>query len=175
MLFFSEKIIAAIECVLFASNEPLKIEQICEIVKIKKHEAIAILEDMIAQYNHESHGFYLSKIAGGYQFITKPEYFNYVEKLYKPKLSTLSTQALETLSIIAYKQPVTKSEIEIIRGVKVDKTINTLMEKKLIKEDGRKDVIGKPILYSTTKDFLRYFGLETINQLPPLQDKSCND
>lgn len=174
-MIISDKIKAAIECLLFASNEPLDIKQICEIVEIDKEKAILVLEDLISQYSHASHGFYLSKMAGGYQFITKPEFFNYIKKLYKPRLSTLSKQALETLSIIAYKQPVIKSEIELIRGVKVDATLNTLLEKNLIKEEGRKDVVGKPILYVTTADFLKHFGLENIYELPPLDEQVSNN
>lgn len=174
-LLYSNKTRAAIECLLFASNEPLYIEQICEIIEINKDMTIFILEDLINQYKQESHGFCLSKIAGGYQFITKPEYFSYIKKLYKPRLSTLSKQALETLSIIAYKQPIIRSEIEAIRGVKVDTTLSTLLEKNLIKEEGRKDVAGRPILYVTTQDFLKHFGLNSIGELPPLDAKILND
>jgi len=165
-LLFLEETKAIIESILFVSNEPLTIKQISEIVKINLGITKKLLDELSLDYQKSSHGFHLIEVAQGFLFVTKPEYREFIEKLYKPQLNTLSHAALETLAIIAYKQPITRSEIELIRGVNVDKTISTLTEKNLVQELGRKDGPGRPIIYGTTKEFLKYFGLIDLSQLP---------
>ena len=115
-------------------------------------------------------GFELKQIAGGWQFMTKPDYSGYIEKLYRPKFQQLSAAAMETLAIIAYKQPITKAEISDIRQVAADSVVANLLDKKLIKEVGRVDIPGRPILYGTTDDFLRFFGINSIQDLPALPE-----
>lgn len=170
MVLFPKEAKAVIESLLFVSNEPLNIEQISEITGINPGEISELIEEIARVYETDEHGFYLREVAGGFIFMTKPQFKNYIEKLYKPHLNSLSHAALETLAIIAYKQPITRSEIELIRGVKVDKIISTLVEKKLIEELGRKETPGRPILYGTTKEFLKYFGLKDLAELPALEN-----
>ncbi|MBQ2448680.1 MAG: SMC-Scp complex subunit ScpB, partial [Peptococcaceae bacterium] len=111
-------------------------------------------------------GIGVMKLGDGYIMAIKQDYLPYVEKLYRPQMSTLSMAALETLAIIAYKQPVTRGEVELIRGVKADKIVQNLIAKELIEEKGRKDAPGRPILYGTTRKFLQYFNIESLDQLP---------
>ena len=105
-------------------------------------------------------------LAGGYIYATKSQYREYIEKMYKPQMNSLSNAALETLAIVAYKQPVTKGEVELLRGVNVDGTMSTLVNKGLVEEKGRKEVVGRPLLYGTTKQFLQFFGLNSLADLP---------
>ena len=114
----------------------------------------------------DSKGIGVIKLGDGYIMAIKQDYLPYVEKLYRPQISTLSMAALETLAIIAYKQPVTRGEVELIRGVKADKIVQNLIAKELIEEKGRKDAPGRPILYGTTRKFLQYFNIESLDQLP---------
>jgi len=174
-LLFPNETKAAIESLLFVSNEPLSIKQIKDLVDISEIEAIKVLEEIKEEYDKNYHGFQLLEVVEGFIFATKPEYESYIEQLLKPQLNNLSHAAVETLAIIAYKQPITRSEIELIRGVKVDKIINTLTEKNLIEELGRKEGPGRPIIYGTTKDFLKYFGLKDLSQLPPIEEFKINE
>ncbi|MGI6064996.1 MAG: SMC-Scp complex subunit ScpB [Bacillota bacterium] len=167
-VLFSDDIKAAIECLLFVANEPLSVEKIAEIVEISPKDVQILLEE-IRQYD-QGRGFELVEIGGGWQMCTRPELSGFVEKLYRPKVDTLSKAALETLAIVAYRQPVTRAEIEGIRGVKIDGVLSTLLEKNLVREVGRKSTPGKPILYGTTVEFLRYFGLNTLEELPSPDD-----
>jgi segregation and condensation protein B len=165
-LLFTDDLKAIIESLLFVSNKPLTVKEVSEIINLSQEETEKLLEDLYLEYQKNHRGFTLAKLAYGYLFITKKEHAPFIEKLYKPKLSNLSTAALETLAIIAYKQPITRSEIELLRGVKVDKIIYTLIDRNLIEEVGRREGPGRPILYGTTRDFLQYFGLNDISQLP---------
>jgi segregation and condensation protein B len=112
----------------------------------------------------------IAGLAGGYQFITRPEYAVYIKKLQKIRPPKLSAQSLETLAIIAYRQPIIKAEIEAIRGVSADGVIKTLLDRRLVKIAGRQDVPGKPMMYATTNEFLQYFGLKDLNSLPSLRE-----
>ena len=156
----------AIVKVYFVSNKPLTIKEVSEIINVSQEETKNLLEELYFEYQKKNRGFTLAKLARGYLFTTKKEHAPFIEKLYKPKLSSLSTAALETLAIIAYKQPITRSEIELLRGVKVDKIIYTLIDRNLVEEVGRREGPGRPILYGTTRDFLQYFGLNDLSQLP---------
>jgi len=169
-LLFSEETKAIIESLLFVSTEPLSVQDIGKLIDLEKKDIQEIILEIQEEYEKDCHGFQLTQVAGGYLFTTKVQYEPYIEKLLKPQLNTLSHAALETLAIIAYKQPITRGEIEGIRGVKVDKIVSTLVEKKLIEEIGRKEGPGRPIIYGTTKEFLKYFGLNDISQLPKIED-----
>ena len=166
MPLFPDEAKNAIEALLFVSNEPLSAQTIAEILDRSPYDVEVLLKEIKADCEKEARGFCLMEVAGGYSFVTRPEYAPYIEKLVKPRLSTLTQAALETLAIVAYKQPITSSEIEEIRGVKCDKALNTLIERTLIQERGRKDGPGRPIVYGTTKDFLKYFGLKSLDDLP---------
>lgn len=159
-----------IESLLFASGEPLKIEYIGNIIECSISFTKDLLDYMIEGYSQEDRGIKLINVNDTYQLVTKPKNSDYVQKLLKTNVrQSLSQAALETLSIIAYKQPITRIEIDEIRGVKSDRAVLTLVEKNLIKETGRLDVPGRPILYSTTDEFLKFFGLENLNQMPQLE------
>lgn len=163
-ILFSDDIRAAIECLLFVANEPLSEDKISEITGANIVTVKMLLEEL--QNSYSSRGFELVEIGGGWQFCTRPELSVYVEKLYRPKSGMLSKAALETLAIIAYKQPVTRAEAEEIRGVKIDGVLAALLEKNLVQEVGRKNGPGRPILYGTTLEFLRFFGLKSLKELP---------
>ena len=136
-----------------------------------------MLNDLRAFYSNR--GFYLAEIAGGYQFMTAMEMYPYVERLYRPKAQNLSRAAMETLAVIAYCQPVTRGDIENIRGVNADGIVANLLEKGLIDEIGRKDTPGKPVLYGTNRKFLQLLGLNSLEDLPPVnlvaEDDNDND
>jgi segregation and condensation protein B len=159
---------AILEAILLAAPEPLSVRKIAEVIGLDEKDARILVEDLRKEYQEPGRGLYLTEMAGGYVLTTRPEYAEYVEKLLTPRGKGLSHAALETLSIIAYRQPMTKAEIEGVRGVKVDRSVETLLERKLIKEVGRKDGPGRPMLYGTTKDFLAYFGLKDLNDLPAI-------
>ena len=129
---------------------------------------VSLIDEINLSMKPETRGLTIVEIAGGYQMCTKPELASIVDKLAEVPDSRLSPAALETLSIIAFRQPVTKPEIEAIRGVKVDGVVNTLLDRRLIREMGRKDVVGRPILYATTDEFLKCFGLKNLTELPDL-------
>jgi segregation and condensation protein B len=157
-----------IEGLLFAAgDEGLDAKQIAEVIDLPLRETTAILEEMAEDFKREERGIQIVEIAGAYQLTTLPEHAPYFEKLAQsPTRSSLSQAALETLAIIAYKQPLTRIDIEEIRGVKSDRAIQTLLAKNLIEETGRAETVGRPILYGTTKAFLDYFGLAGLHELP---------
>ncbi len=165
-MLFSEKLLAALECLLFVAAEPLSLKNVAQILEVKEKEAEELLNILTQKYEEDTSGIQLVQLAGGYQICTRPEFAPYIEKLYKPQVQALSRAALETLAIIAYRQPITRADMEHIRGVKVDGVVNTLMEKKLIQEVGRKEGPGRPILYGTTDQFLQYFGFKDLAELP---------
>lgn len=159
-----------IEALLFASGEPLKLKDIAVIIECKPAYAKAILNEMIEEYAVKSRGIKLICMNDEYQLVTKGEHGEYIRKLLNTNVrQSLSQASLETLAIIAYKQPVTRVDIDEIRGVKSDRAILTLTEKKLIKEVGRLEAPGRPILYGTTEEFLRNFDIENIGELPSLE------
>lgn len=165
-MLFAEKYKASIECLLFVSGLPLSAEKIGEVIEMKPEDVVAIIAELKEEYMHK--GLQITELAGGYQFVSNPAYYVYVERLYKPQAQTLSPAALETLAIVAYRQPVTRADIEAIRGVKVDGVIATLLEKKIISEIGRKEGPGRPILYGTGEYFLDFFGIKSLTELPKL-------
>ena len=163
---YVEKLRATVESLLFITNEPLTIAQIAELAEIEEDDVADVLDWLQEDYSDNSKGIGVMKLGDGYIMAIKQDYLPYVEKLYRPQMSTLSMAALETLAIIAYKQPVTRGEVELIRGVKADKIVQNLIAKELIEEKGRKDAPGRPILYGTTRKFLQYFNIDSLDQLP---------
>lgn len=163
---YVEKLRATVESLLFITNEPLTSSQIAELAEIEEDDVLDVLDWLQEDYSDASKGIGVIKLGDGYIMAIKQDYLPYVEKLYRPQMSTLSMAALETLAIIAYKQPVTRGEVELIRGVKADKIVQNLIAKELIEEKGRKDAPGRPILYGTTRKFLQYFNIESLDQLP---------
>ncbi|WP_458412626.1 SMC-Scp complex subunit ScpB [Schinkia sp. CFF1] len=172
-----EQLKSVVEGLLFiVGDEGIDIKQIADVLQISEVIAVELIEELKKDYAHESRGIDLVEVAGVYQLTTKREHAEYFKRLVdSPTSSTLSQAALETLAIIAYKQPITRAEIEEIRGVKTERPLATLMSKSLIKEVGRAEGTGRAFLYGTTKDFLEYFGLKTINELPPLPEKIDED
>jgi len=153
-----------LECLLFVASEPLseaKMAEICSVSEAAIADTVSLLEK-----EYTGRGFNLARIAGGWQFLSASDLLSYVEKMYRPKMAKISKAGLETLAIIAYKQPITRQEIENIRQVQVDGVLATLLDRNLIKEVGRKDTPGKPRLYGTTEDFLSFFGLNSLAELP---------
>ncbi len=158
-----------IESLLFIWGEPLSLKDISNIMDIREKELEPLINEMIDEFDYERRGVKINKIDNGYQLGTRKEHFKWIKKLCVPKENkSLSNAAIETLSIIAYSQPITKTEIEAVRGVRCDKAIETLMNRKLIEEKGRLERTGRPIIYGTTSGFLQYFGLEDLKELPPL-------
>lgn len=166
---FPEETKGIIEALLFVTNEPLAVKTIAEIIGCTNEEILYFLGEIRADCERERRGYFLQEIAGGYLFITRAEYAPYLERLLKPRLNTLTPAALETLAIIAYQQPVTKSKIDELRGVNSDSALNTLLGRVLIAEKGRQDGPGRPILYGTTPEFLKYLGLKDLQELPPVE------
>lgn len=168
---------AIIEALILASEVPVTLEKICAILKeIEKSEVKKLIERLIFEYSERLSGIYLAEVAGGFQFRTRPEMSSWIKKLKGTKPATLSPAALETLAIIAYRQPIVKAEIEDIRGVDVSGPLKGLLEKRIIRIVGRKDVPGKPIIYGTTKKFLEIFNLKDLSELPTLRElKELNE
>lgn len=161
-----------IEAILFASGDPVNIRDLCSILNMERKDVTLIIKEMGDWYNFERRGIQLIEAQGYYQLSTRPEYCDYIQKLYSPqKKQGLSQAALETLAIIAYKQPITRAEVDSIRGVQSETAISTLVERRLVQEVDRLDTIGRPIVYGTTTDFLKYFGLNNVRELPEILEE----
>ena len=162
---------ALIEALIFASDTPLTADKIKQLIEnITKKEIVDVIAELQSDYGQQTHGFQLTEVANGYQFRTKPDFSYWLKKFKKTKPFRLTQPTLETLAIIAYKQPITRLEIEKIRGVDTGGVIKTLLEKKLICIAGRKNVPGKPFLLGTTKAFLEIFSLENLSSLPSIKE-----
>lgn len=171
-LLFSEDKFAALECLLFVAGEPVAATRLAACLGIGIEDVVELMAELKAVYDNQGRGLQIREVAGGYQMCTRPQFASYIEAFLQPELPALSRAALETLAIIAYRQPVTRAEIEYIRGVKVEGVLTTLLNRGLIQEAGRKDAPGRPILYSTTQRFLEFLGIKDLTQLPPLSDTS---
>lgn len=175
---------AIIEGLLFAAGDVLSLEKIAEVVEVDKKTVKSIISNMIINFQNSSRGVIIREINNGYQLCTRAEHYEYIRKLFEPRQKQgLSQAAFETLAIIAHNQPVTKAKIEQIRGVSSESAITRLLERNLIKEAGRMDCPGKPILFETTEEFLRCFGFRSVAEVkeveisklhPELQDESIN-
>ncbi|MBI1818920.1 MAG: SMC-Scp complex subunit ScpB [Nitrospirae bacterium] len=160
-----------IESLLFVSQDPLPIDRIKEVTGEKKENILEAIELLKSDIKSQDRALCLAELAGGYQLVTRPENAPWIKKLLTVKTTgKLSRPGLETLAIIAYKQPITMAEVEAIRGVDSGGVIRTLLERRLVKIAGRKEMPGKPILYSTTREFLEYFGLNQLSDLPTLKE-----
>jgi segregation and condensation protein B len=163
---------SALEAIIYAADEPATVEQMANAVGEEKHLVRAALDELVGSYGSDERGIEVREVAGGFRVYTKPQHHDVVRRFIKslrPPLR-LTMPALETLAVIAYKQPVTQPEIQEIRGVSAAGVIQTLLERRLITTAGRKQVIGRPILYRTSKDFLMRFGLSDLEDLPSLKE-----
>lgn len=158
---------AIIEGLLFAAGDPVSLDKIANIIDMDKRKTQKIITDMIDRYDYEHRGIGIIRLEDGYQMCTRGEYFEYISMLAEPRRAqSMSNAAMEVLSVIAYKQPVTKGEIEDIRGVSCDSIVNKLVERGLVEEVGRLDSPGRPMIFGTTEEFLRCFGLGSLTELP---------
>ncbi len=161
-----------VEALLFAVQEPISVRKISEIIEgTEAKEIREVIQQLREEYDTHDRVFQIEEIANGFQLLSRPEYHEWISKIRKKSgESKLSQQALETLSIIAYKQPIIRADIEAIRGVQSGQMIRTLIEKGLVKITGRDEVLGRPLLYGTTTKFLDHFGLKSIKDLPKVED-----
>lgn len=172
---FYEHLKGPMEALLFAAGDPIKPEKLSELLDMPLDHVETMLLQLKEEMELPGRGICLIRVAGGVQLCTKPEYSAIVEKLATHQDPRLSPAALETLSIIAFRQPVTRQDVEYIRGVQSDGVINTLIDRRLIKEVGRKETLGRPILFGTTDEFLACFGLNSLDELPALPEASPED
>lgn len=154
---------------MFVNEKPISLLEICKALDLEKKEVVDSLEELSSDYEERNSGLCVVKVGGGYQLCTSPKNTEWIQKLYKKRFKKkLSPAALEVLAIVAYKQPVTKVEVESIRGVSCDQVIKNLLNIGLLKIKGKKEVIGRPFLYGTSRKFLEYFGLNSLKDLPAL-------
>ena len=162
---------AIVESLVFASPEPLSLKALCRVLADEPKDDIVAALDAVRETYAERPGLHLVEVAGGYQITTRPELHEWVRRLFHERSTQkLSVAALETLSVVAYKQPITQAEIAEIRGVNVSGVLSTLLERHLVKIVGRKNVVGRPFLYGTTREFLLRFGLKDVTDLPRVED-----
>jgi segregation and condensation protein B len=160
-----------IECILFVAAEPVTAQEVARVLAVEESEAAAALE-VLADDLARDRGLQAVRVAGGYQLRTRPEYAEFVARFLQPDPRRLSRQAVETLAVIAYRQPITQPEIDSLRGVSSSGVLKTLLDAGLVLEAGRKDTPGRPILYQTTPDFLKHFGLSDLSDLPDLEESA---
>jgi segregation and condensation protein B len=162
---------SVVEGLIFAHSEPLTLETLAKVVQSAQREVIqSVLDELESEYLNRARGFLLSRVAGGYQFRSLPNIAPWILEMRRMKPARLSRAALETLSIVAYNQPITKSRIEQIRGVESSAAVKSLLDRDLVVVVGRKDVVGRPLVYGTSKRFLEVFGLTDLASLPPLPE-----
>lgn len=167
---------AAIEAILFAMGDAVELDRIAKAIEEEMEITRNLLLEMMEEYKKEERGIQIIELENSFQLCTKKEYYEELIRIARqPKKPTLSDVAMETLSIVAYKQPITKAEIEKIRGVKCDHAINKLIEYNLIKELGRLEAPGRPILFGTTEEFLRNFGVQSLDDLPAINPVQVED
>ena len=167
---------AVIEAILFSMGESVSKKQLMAALDIPEDLFFYLIDQLKRKYNRKDSGIRLLELDGSYQLCTRPEYYDQLIKIVnQPKKPKLTDVMMETLSIIAYKQPVTKQEIEAMRGVKCDHPVNKLLEYNLIREAGRLDAVGRPILFRTTEEFLRCFGVGSIKELPEIEQDKVED
>ncbi len=171
-----KELLGAVEAILFAMGESVSLSKIASAIGKDETEAKRLLEELKKQYQKKERGIQLIELEDSYQLCTKPELYDYLIQVAKqPKKHVLTDVLLETLAIVAYKQPVTKIEIEKIRGVKSDHAVNKLVEYDLVCEVGRLDAPGKPLLFGTTEEFLRRFGVQSVEELPSIAPEQLAD
>ena len=163
---------AVVESLVFVSEAPISPERIAEALDVEKKRVIQVLEELVQEYGRSGRGFILYEAAEGFQFRSRPEYAEWIRRLGKSRPFKFSRAALESLAIIAYRQPITRAEVEYLRGVDSGGVLKTLLDKHLIRILGKKDVPGRPLMYGTTREFLEVFGLRDLTGLPTLKEFS---
>lgn len=162
---------SAVESMMFTWGEPLEAKMVADVLNISREDAYELFKELQAEYEKEGRGIVIREVNKAFQFVTREENADYVRRLCTPvKAKKLTQSALEVLAIIAYKQPVTKGEMEAIRGIKCDRVVEGLMKKNLVAEVGRSTAIGRPLLYGTTDVFLKNFGFASLKELPDIED-----
>lgn len=162
---------SAVESMMFTWGEPLEAKMVADVLNISREDAYELFKELQAEYEQEGRGIVIREVNKAFQFVTREENADYVRRLCTPvKAKKLTQSALEVLAIIAYKQPVTKGEMEAIRGIKCDRVVEGLMKKNLVAEVGRSTAIGRPLLYGTTDVFLKNFGFASLKELPDIED-----
>jgi len=164
-----KELLAVVECVIFAAEKPIKASQIAEIVDKERSIVHQAVDELRKRYDSAGGGIELAGVGGGYQFRTRPEFAFWIKRSQKKRTFRLSRAALEILAIAAYRQPVTRGDLERVRGVDCDGALRTLLEKSLLRVAGKKDAPGRPLLYGTTPYFLEVFGLSGLDELPDLK------
>ena len=161
-----------LEALLLASDKPAPLAQLAKAMEGVERKAVSqTLEELAQEYDSQARGFRLVEIAEGWQIVTRPQFAGAIRKMNRTKVANrLTRPSLESLAIVAYKQPITKAEVESVRGVNSEGVMNSLLERRLIRTVGRKDVVGRPLLYGTTREFLQAFGLKDLGELPQLAD-----
>ena len=162
--------LALIEALLFASPDPVAPDRLAEASRLPETEVRMLLNRLQEVLKSSTRGLVLQEVAGGFRLYTKPEFADAVARLMGPRNLGLTQAALETLAVVAYRQPATRVEIDAVRGVRSESTVATLVERRLIREVGRKEAVGRPIMYGTTPQFLEHFGLRDLAELPPLKE-----
>jgi segregation and condensation protein B len=162
---------AIIECIIFTAETALSLDRLCEMLpEFERDDIRAALAGLVGSHEGRGGGVQLAEVAGGWQFRTRPDYQQYVVRHVKTKASKFSQSSLETLAIVAYRQPLTRAEVEHLRGVDCGGVLKSLLEKRLIKILGKKDIPGRPLIYGTTREFLEVFGLKDLKSLPTLKE-----
>jgi segregation and condensation protein B len=163
---------AIVESLVFVSDVPLRPERIAEALDLERGRVMQILRELEAEYRQARRGFVLDEVAGGFQFRTRAEHADWVRRLNKSRPFRFSRAALETLAIVAYRQPITRAEIEYLRGVDSGGVLKTLLDRHLVRILGKKEIAGRPMIYGTTREFLEMFGLRDLAALPTLKEFS---
>jgi segregation and condensation protein B len=163
---------AIVESLVFVSDIPLRPERIAEAIEVERGRVVQILRELESEYRQARRGFVLEEVAGGFQFRTRAEHVDWVRRLNKSRPFRFSRAALETMAIIAYRQPITRAEIEYLRGVDSGGVVKTLLDRHLVRILGKKDIAGRPMIYGTTREFLELFGLRDLAALPTLKEFS---
>lgn len=161
-----------VEALLFGADGPLRADRLAEVLEVERAAVIEVLQRLQTEYDEQARGFFVQEVAGGFQLRTRPEFADHLRRLGRTRPFKFSRPALETLAIVAYRQPVTRAEIEYLRGVDSGSVLKTLLDKHLVRILGKKDVPGKPAIYGTTREFLELFGLADLAALPTLKEFS---
>lgn len=170
-----EELKGAIEAILFARAEAIHVEEIARITGVSREDAQIIMTELAQEYNERKSGIEIVSSETGFVMCTRPEYHEYVKEASSPQVTRLSQAALETLAIIAYRQPITRAEVEAVRGVRADRALQSLQKRGLIEEVGKKSVPGRPVMYGTTGEFLKLFGLTSLQDLPPALEEEVHN
>lgn len=167
---------AIIECIVFAAESTLSLDRLCEMLsEFERDDIKAALAALVESHEERDGGIHLVEVAGGWQFRTRPDFQQYVARHIKTKSAKFSQSALETLAIVAYRQPITRAEVEHLRGVDSGGVMKSLLEKRLVRILGKKDIPGRPLIYGTSKEFLEIFGLKDLKSLPTLKEIQALD